>query len=71
MQAVLQMRAQRQQQQAQQQAMQNASAAVQGAQVLSQTPVGGGHSALTAMLSGGAGGGVGMPDQSGQQGMAA
>lgn len=44
------LRAQRQQQQQQQQALQTGSALAQGAQTLSQTPVGGGKSALEMML---------------------
>lgn len=48
--AVAQLRAQRAQQIAQAQAKQDAMAAVQGAEVLSKTDVGGGTSALSAML---------------------
>jgi hypothetical protein len=57
--ALRQQRAQaaRQQQQTQQ-ALQTGSAAVQGAQVLSQTDVGGGQNALQAMLGGGVAGGA-------------
>ena len=59
--AVAQIRQARQQAQSQQQAMQQTMAGVQGAQTLSQTPVGQGGTALDAVL--GLGGGVG-----GQQG---
>jgi hypothetical protein len=54
--AVMQIRAQRQQAQQQQQAMQQTMAGVQGAQTLSQTPVGQGGTALDAMLGMGGGG---------------
>jgi hypothetical protein len=55
---VMQIRAARQQAQAQQQAMQQTMAGVQGAQTLSQTPVGQGGTALDAVLGlGGQGGG--------------
>ena len=49
------MRQARAQQQQSAQAMQNAGQAVQGAQVLSQTPVGGGQNALERVLGGGQG----------------
>jgi hypothetical protein len=60
--AVMQIRAARQQAQQQQQAMQQTMAGVQGAQTLSQTPVGQGGTALDAMLGLG-GGGQGGPGQ--------
>jgi hypothetical protein len=50
---VVQLRAQRAKQQAQQQAMQNSMAAVQGAQVLSNTDVGGGQNALSKLVGNG------------------
>ena len=56
---VAQMRAQQAQQAQAQQAMQAGSAAVQGAQTLSQTDVGGGQNALQLMLGRGAVGGPG------------
>jgi hypothetical protein len=53
---VLQMRQDRAKQQQQQALMQQTAAGVQGAKVLSETDVGGGQNALTAMLGGGMGG---------------
>jgi hypothetical protein len=60
-QALQQLRGQRAQQQQQAAAVAASQAAVQGAQTLSQTDVGGGQNALAAMLGTGAGGGAGPP----------
>jgi hypothetical protein len=58
---VMAIRAQKQQQQQQAQAAAGAQAAVEGAQTLSQTSVGGGQNALEMMLHGPQGAGAGTP----------